>query len=103
MATVALVDVMFPEGHLGPSASSLRVPDYIDEWVSAPYPAQQKVRPVILDGLDALDAESVKRFKRPFAKLKPAQQSAICDDFAILPKPGLSFKNWRSFSKHSAS
>ena len=96
-ATVALADVMFPADHLGPSASSLRVPDYIDEWVSAPYPAQQKVRPIILDGLDGLDAESTKRFKRPFAQLEPAQQSAICDDLCDLDKARPEFQKLAEF------
>ena len=35
-----------------PSASSLGVPDFVDEWVSAPYPDQVKDRPIILDGKD---------------------------------------------------
>jgi hypothetical protein len=30
------------------------LPDFIDEWVSAPYPDQLKDRPIIVDGLKAL-------------------------------------------------
>ncbi|RYD65311.1 MAG: gluconate 2-dehydrogenase subunit 3 family protein [Verrucomicrobiaceae bacterium] len=79
-AAIALADVIFPADDLGPAASTLRVADYIDEWVSAPYPAQQKDRPVILEGLGGLDAQAQKRFTKDFADLNIEQQSAICDD-----------------------
>ncbi len=79
-ASAALADVIFPADNLGPAASALRVTDYIDEWVSAPYPAQQHDRPVIIDGLAWIDAESQKRFSKDFADLAAAQQTAICDD-----------------------
>ena len=79
-AASALGDVILPADDLGPAASALRVPDYIDEWISAPYPAQQAIRPVILDGLGWLDAEAGKRFQADFAKLTAVQQAAICDD-----------------------
>ena len=48
----ALADVILPADELGPAASQLRVPDFIDEWVSAPYPIQQRDRKTILEGLD---------------------------------------------------
>ncbi len=32
------------------------MPDFIDEWVSAPYPQQVKDRPIIMNGLNALGA-----------------------------------------------
>lgn len=49
-----LCDFILPASGTAPSASSLGVPDFIDEWVSAPYPDQLKDRPIILDGLKAL-------------------------------------------------
>jgi hypothetical protein len=79
-ATAALADLIFPADDLGPAASTLRVADYIDEWVSAPYPAQQNDRPVLLEGIGWLDAEAQKRFTKTFAELSVEQQSAICDD-----------------------
>jgi hypothetical protein len=36
-----LADLILPEDEYGPAASALRVPDFIDEWVSAPYPKQR--------------------------------------------------------------
>ncbi len=38
------------------------VPDFIDEWVSAPYEAQQKDGKVIRAGLAWIDDEAKKRF-----------------------------------------
>lgn len=84
-AATALADVIFPADDLGPAASALRVPDYIDEWVSAPYPDQRAVRPVILDGLAWLDAESQKRFSKSFAMAGAEQKRALCDDIAWPP------------------
>src|SRR5689334_13566464 len=33
----ALADVIVPADDRSPSASQLKVPDFIDEWISAPY------------------------------------------------------------------
>ncbi len=49
-----LADFILPASGGAPSASSLGVPDFIDEWVSAPYPDQLKDRPVVLNGLNGL-------------------------------------------------
>jgi hypothetical protein len=49
-----LSDFILPPSGGAPSASALGVPDFIDEWVSAPYPDQLKDRPIIVDGLKAL-------------------------------------------------
>jgi len=49
-----LADFILPATPTAPSASALGVPDFIDEWVSAPYPDQLKDRPLILEGLKAL-------------------------------------------------
>ncbi len=79
-AAIAFADVLLPADKLGPAASTLRVADYIDEWISAPYPNQKNSRPGIISGLDWLDAEANKRFQKVFAQLDLNQQSAICDD-----------------------
>lgn len=79
-AVTALADVIFPADDLGPAASALRVPDFIDEWVSAPYPQQQEDRAVILPGLKWIDEESRRRYRRDFGDLAESEQRAICDD-----------------------
>jgi hypothetical protein len=81
--TVAvLCDSIIPADDQSPSASQLQVPDFIDEWVSAPYPRQQEDRKSILAGVKWLDKESKKRFRTVFAELKEAQQREICDEIA---------------------
>jgi hypothetical protein len=55
-----LADFILPASATAPSASALGVPDFIDEWVSAPYPDQVKDRPVILNGLNALSGRVLK-------------------------------------------
>jgi len=75
-----LADIIIPDDGHSQSASSVGVVDFIDEWVSAPYPDCQRDRPIVLGGLDWLDAEAARRFGKNFAELDAAQQTTICDD-----------------------
>lgn len=75
-----LCGLIIPADEFSPSAASLNVQDFIDEWISAPYPRHEADRDVILLGLAWLDLESQKRFQKNFADLAEAQQRAICDD-----------------------
>lgn len=75
-----LSDLIIPADEHSPSASAVGVVDFIDEWVSAPYPAQQRDRPIVLAGFSWLDAEGARRAGRPFAELGSAGQTAICDE-----------------------
>jgi hypothetical protein len=80
--TAALCDVIVPAEGRVPSASGVGVPDFIDEWVSAPYPNYVKDRKTVLDGLAWIDGESQKRFGRGFADAAPEQRVALCEDIA---------------------
>jgi hypothetical protein len=91
-AVAALCDLVIPADEESPSASQLQVPDFIDEWISAPYPRQQRDRQEILHGLVWLDAEAKKRFRVPFADLTEVQQRQICDDIAYEPKAKRAFR-----------
>ena len=82
----ALCDVIIPEDSKSPSASAVGVPDFLDEWVSAPYTEQQSDRRQILKGLAWLNRESRRRFKREFADLSEAQKHQICDDICHVSK-----------------
>jgi hypothetical protein len=75
-----LADLILPADHLGPAASEVRTPDYIDEWISAPYPVQKKDRDLILPGLAWLEVEAQKRFAKDFSSLAEEQKRAIADD-----------------------
>lgn len=80
---IALCDLIIPADEKSPSASQLNVHDFIDEWISAPYPKQQEDRKVILDGVSWLDGESKKRFKKVFAELSDEQKRQICDEICF--------------------
>ncbi|MBS0417749.1 MAG: gluconate 2-dehydrogenase subunit 3 family protein [Proteobacteria bacterium] len=82
----ALCDLIIPADAHSPSASAVGVVDFIDEWVSAPYPALREDRRRILAGFEWLDAESGRRAATSFAALTPAHQSAICEDICSLKK-----------------
>jgi hypothetical protein len=80
--TEALAEVVFPQDDLGPAASEVRVADFIDEWVSAPYPRQQGDRRVVVPGLKALEDDCQERFKTDFASLSDRQKATLCDEMA---------------------
>ena len=88
---MALCAAIIPADDRSPSAASLGVHDFIDEWISAPYPDQAKDRAPILDGLGWINDESRRRFTKDFADLDEKQTAAICDDLCHLPdaKPEL--------------
>jgi len=96
---IALCDVIIPAADTSPSASAVGVPDFIDEWVSSPYPAQAGDRTTVLTGLDWIEAEAQRRFKTPFATLQHDQQTAICDDICDPKKAKPEHKKAVSFFK----
>ncbi len=75
----ALSDLIIPEDEHSPSASKVGVVDFIDEWISAPYPLQREDRATVLHGFAWLDSEAKHRSEQPFARLNEAQQRGICD------------------------
>jgi hypothetical protein len=76
----ALADLIIPAEGGSPAASELGVVDFIDEWISAPYPQQRGDRPTVLNGLLWIEAESQKRFQKAFPALSDAQRAQIADD-----------------------
>jgi hypothetical protein len=93
----ALSDVIIPADSESPSASAVGVVDFIDEWISAPYPDQQADRAIVLPGLAWIDEEATKRFARPFAELDDVQKTAICDDIHFGSKAKPEFKQAAHF------
>lgn len=72
--TALLADLFLPGTAQSPAASMLGIHDFIDEWISAPYPEQLSDRPIIKDGLVWLDQESKKRFGGDFTAISDAQR-----------------------------
>jgi hypothetical protein len=88
----ALCDVIIPADGQSPSAASLGVQDFVDEWISAPYPDHVADRQIILAGLAWLEAESHRRFGQPFTGAIYSQKTAICDDVCHEPDAAPEFK-----------
>ena len=81
-AVAALADLLIPRVEELPAASEVGVVEVLDEWVSAPYPAQQTHRALLLSGLDWCDREAERRFNSGFAAAQVEQQRAILDELA---------------------
>jgi hypothetical protein len=76
----ALCDLIIPADEHSPAASAVGVVDFIDEWISAPYPQQRADRDLLLPGLRWIDDESRRRFGQPFHAVSDAQRARVADD-----------------------
>jgi Gluconate 2-dehydrogenase subunit 3 len=74
-----LADIIIPADDHSPGASAVGVVDFIDEWISAPYPVQQSDRSTVLGGLSWLDEEGGRRHGKTFSNLDAIEQAGICD------------------------
>ncbi len=95
----ALCDVIIPADDQSPGASAVGVPDFIDEWISSPYPAQAGDRRTVLEGLKWIDGEAQRRFGKRFAGLTIDEQTAICADLANPAKGDAGYKRMAPFFK----
>ncbi len=93
----ALCDEIIPADERSPSASAVKLPDFVDEWVSAPYPTQKVDKDLIREGLGWLKAESQKRFQHDFHELSGDQRAAISDDICYLPKAPAGYERAAEF------
>ena len=88
----ALCDMIIPADEKSPAASTVGVPAYINEYVSAPYDWAERALVRVRGGLVWLDVESGKRFGKPFAQLSVAQRTQICDDICFWTNAKPEFK-----------
>lgn len=84
-ATV-LADIILPKDANGPAASEVGVPEFINEWISAPYEENREDRETVRGGLAWLNTESFRRHQRRFDELAAAQQTSILDDICDAAK-----------------
>jgi hypothetical protein len=91
-----LADLIVPGGPEAPAPSTLGVPDFLDEWVSAPYPKQVEDRAVLRTGLDYLNAESMSRAGLSWNAASEHVRTLILTDIAALPENGV-IKEFRTF------
>ena len=95
LTTAALCDLIIPADDVSPAASAVGVVDFIDEWISAPYPQQRADRELILPGLTWIEAEAQGRFGKAFAALDQAQKEAIANDICSAAKAAAAVRNGR--------
>jgi len=86
-----LCDTIIPADATSPSASAVGIVDFIDEWISAPYPTQRDDRKTVLEGLAWIDVEAGRRFSKPFTALDAEQIRTLCEDICFLPKAKADF------------
>ena len=81
----ALCAVIIPAEGSMPSAADLGVHDFIDEWISSPYPDQKGDREIVLKGLGWINEETQRRYGKHFADLDEQQTKAVCDELCHAP------------------
>jgi gluconate 2-dehydrogenase subunit 3-like protein len=81
----ALCDLIIPADDTSPAASSVGVVDFLDEWISAPYPEHAEDRKTVTEALSKVEGEAQRRFKTSFAKLSAQQMSTIADAMVTDP------------------
>jgi Gluconate 2-dehydrogenase subunit 3 len=87
-----LCDIVIPADSVSPSASSVGVVEFLDEWVSAPYPSQRIDRTIVLDGLRWMNEQASRRFNVEFADLNALRQCQICNDVCYIPNAAPEFQ-----------
>jgi len=75
----ALCEIILPAEAPHPSAAAIGVHEFLDEWVSAPYPQMQVDRTVILDGLASLDDAMRREQGVAFVEADSSHQAAAFD------------------------
>jgi hypothetical protein len=95
--TTALCDAILPADDRSPAASALGVPDFIDEWISAPYPRQREDRQLILEGLEWLEQECRRRYGSGFAASAENHKGELLDELAGPDDDTAALAAYRSF------
>jgi hypothetical protein len=89
--------LMLPADAHSPSAATLPIDGFVDEWVSAPYQQQQRDRHIILSGLAWLDAEAQQRFHADFQHIEDDQRRTIFDLVAWRGRTGQGYERPSQF------
>jgi hypothetical protein len=84
--TAMLADLILPGTAATPAPSALGIPDFVDEWISAPYPEQNSDRSIISGGLAWLDDESRRRWQCGFLDLDDENRREIVRMIAAKPR-----------------
>jgi hypothetical protein len=80
--TAVLADMILPGSANAPSPSALGIPEFVDEWISAPYPDQRSDREIILAGLTWVDREAMQQGHSGFIEVDDSHRRPILDKIA---------------------
>jgi len=80
--TALLADLFLPAANGSPAASALGIHDFVDEWISAPYPEQQSDRGIVQSGLVWVDQDSTRRYGKDFTAITDAQRVELMTEMA---------------------
>jgi hypothetical protein len=94
---VKLANTLIPEDQFGPHASAVGVPDFINEWVSAPLPMQQEDLKTLRQGIQSFDQISQTTFSNTFVNLE-SQQVNDTLNLIISEKKGAQKSNYKFFT-----
>ena len=93
----AIADTILPPEGAHPAPSAVGVHDFIDEWVSAPYPEQAGDRALILPGLAWIEAEARARHGKAYPDLAETDRAAILADAPKADARGKAFLDKMKF------
>lgn len=74
-----LVDLILPGDDESPAPTAIGLPDFINEWIGAPYPDNRADFEIIRGGIGWINSHAFKLHGKEFAGLTAAQQTAILD------------------------
>ena len=77
-----LGDLIIPADAHSPKASDLDIADFVNEWLSAPYPQQQADRKIVLSGLRWLDQQAQTAGQQIFIKSPDKTRATLFDQLA---------------------
>lgn len=93
----ALCDLLLPDDGSSPAASAVGVHEFVDEWVSAPYPDQQADRKIILAGLEWVERQARQSAGSSFHEVSPAQQIELFERLIGKREPKAQFDGSADF------
>ena len=74
-----LGDLILPEDEHSAAASTIGAADFVDEWVSAPFPGMERDRAVVENGLAWFDTAARDLAGVSFIELDVDDQARLCD------------------------
>lgn len=80
--TSSLCSLILPSQESTPAGGDLGYQDFVNEWVSAPYPTQLNDRGLIFELLEYLEQNAIENFGQSFSKLSFADAGVLVDRVA---------------------